>query len=47
MTLFLYFKVSATLIISMSLTGISVAAEKQRIEKEAVFKWFETDGLIS
>ena len=35
MSLFLCFKVSATLIISMAMAGMSVAAEKQRIEKES------------
>ncbi len=35
MSLFLCFKVSATLIISMAMAGVSVAAEKQRIEKES------------
>ncbi len=35
MSLFLSFKGSATLIISMAMAGMSVAAEKQRIEKEA------------
>jgi len=35
MSLFRCFKVSATLIISMAMVGISVAAEKQRIEKES------------
>ena len=35
MSLFRCFKVSATLIISMAMAGMSVAAEKQRIEKEA------------
>ena len=34
MSIFRCFKVSATLIISMAMVGISVAAEKQRIEKE-------------
>ena len=35
MSLFRCFKVSATLIISMAVAGMSVAAEKQRIEKES------------
>ena len=35
MSLFLSFKGSATLIISMAMAGMSVAAEKQRIEKES------------